>query len=504
MRFKHIGLLLSLWLAGCMVVGPDYHPPTLQVPRAWQQASASQPPPVDQWWLLFEDKELNRLMTEATQANLDVKQALSRIKDARAQRLAILAAALPSTTARSNASQRLNNMSSGSQNSTFGGGFGVGDQLINIFQSGFDAQWELDFFGGALRAAESADATVASELESSRDVLITLQADVARQYMDLRVNQQLAVLTHQLLSLLQESKKLAHVRHQSGLAGFTEVIDAENQLATVEAQLPVLERDSQAAIHALSILLAKPPSALQDRLVSPAKLPTLQPAIFADLPAQLLQRRPDIRRAERQLAAANAAIGAALSELYPKVNLSAFLGLQNTRITDVTPLGKSWSTAASLTLPIFDWGRLNANVDSKKAQTETALAAYQATVLKAFKEVEDALLAINKEQHRQVALENAVAAERTALSLTDQRYQAGLIAFDQVLVAQQAVNRAESEKTNSLAVLARQQIALFKALGGGWQKEKIVGSICENCQKPLVEQVTGPARAFFGEGATLR
>jgi len=187
-------------VAGC-AVGPDYKEPVVAVPKQWHEASNTAKTALpDKWWQTFNDKELNQLISEAIAANLDLKLALERVKDARALRWATIATGLPSISAKSSASRRFNNSSTAGQTGggNAGGGFGIGGQHINIFQLGFDAQWELDFFGGVRRAVEAADATVESEAENSRDVLLTLLGDVARNYIELRSNQQLAEISKKI------------------------------------------------------------------------------------------------------------------------------------------------------------------------------------------------------------------------------------------------------------------------------------------------------------------
>ncbi|MCX7100200.1 MAG: TolC family protein, partial [Methylobacter sp.] len=196
--------------------------------------------------------------------------------------------------------------------------------------------------------------------------------------------------------------------------------------------------------------------------------------------SELLKRRPDIRLAERRLAVANASVGIATAELYPKVNLAAFIGLQNSKITDFTPIGKSWSSAASLTMPIFNWGKINANINSKKTQFEQAFLSYKATVLSSFQEVEDALIANSQEQDRHKALAQAVAANQTAVQLATERYQKGLTAFLDVLESQKALYQAQSLLITSEAQLSSNRIALYKALGGGWQTELIVNDATQS------------------------
>jgi multidrug efflux system outer membrane protein len=480
MTYRLFALFAALLLSGCPAVGPDYEPPQMPVPRQWSETTAATPlhaQQPDQWWKAFNDPVLDQLIGEAIASNLDLKLALERVKDARALRSATIAAGLPSLDAKSNVSRRFNNTSAPAGTSAVGGGFGVGNQFINIFQLGFDAQWELDFFGGVRRAVEAADATIGVEQENSRDVLVTLQGEVARNYIELRANQRLAAITRENLHAQQETQELTQIRQQSGLASMLEVTQAQAQAATTEAQLPNYEAAAKQSMHALSVLLGREPGALAIRLDQKGAIPTVAANPITNLPSELLQRRPDIRRAERQLAVANASVGVATAELYPKINLAAFIGLQNTTITDFTPIGKSWSAAGSLTMPIFNWGKLNANIRSKKAQFEQAFLSYQSTVLLAFKEVEDALIAYRKEQERRKALQQAVAANRLAVQLANERYQKGLTSFLDVLTSQSALYQTQSDLASSESRLAGNLVALYKALGGGWQTEALVGDV---------------------------
>jgi outer membrane protein, multidrug efflux system len=461
------------WITGC-AVGPDYQEPATIVPKQWHEAvSTGKIALPDKWWETFNDKELNRLITEAIASNLDLKIAIERVKDARALRWATIATGLPSLDARSAASRRFNNSAAAGQSSggNVGGGFGIGGQHINIFQLGFDAQWELDLFGGVRRAVEAADATVGSEAENSRDVLVTLLAEVARNYIELRSNQQLVEITRKNLESQRDLQNLTAIRQQSGLSSMLEVTQAQALADTTEAQLPNYEAQYKQAIHALSVLLGRNPGALAARLETASAIPAITKQVIPDLPSELLKRRPDIRSAERQLAYANASVGVATAELYPKVNLAAFLGLQNTTITDFTPLGKSWSAASTLTVPIFNWGKLNANIKSKKAQFQQAYLTYETTVLTAFKEVEDALIAYRKEQERRHSLQQAIAANQLGVQLANERYQKGLTGFIDVLQTQQALFETESLLAASNAIVLNNLVALYKALGGGWQAE---------------------------------
>lgn len=477
---RPLALFAVLLLSGCSAVGPDYERPKIPVPEQWTETAVGTQAQPDKWWKTFNDPVLDKLIGEAITSNLDLKLALERVKDTRALRTATIAAGLPSLDAKSSVSRRFNNSSSPASQtgtSSAGGGFGIGNQFINIFQMGFDAQWELDFFGGIRRAVEAADATIDVEVENSRDVLITLLGDVARNYIELRANQRLIAITRENLHAQQETLQLTQIRRQAGLASMLEETQAQALAATTAAQLPNYEALVKQSIHALSVLLGKEPGALAVRLDQQGVIPTVAANVIANLPSELLQRRPDIRRAERQLAVANASVGVATAELYPKINLAAFLGLQNTTITDFTPIGKSWSAASTLTMPIFNWGKLNANINSKKAQFEQAFLSYQSTVLSAFKEVEDALIAYSKEQERHKALAQAVAANQLSVQLANERYQKGLTAFIDVLTSQTALYQAQSLLVASESQLSSNLVALYKSLGGGWQTEAIVGNV---------------------------
>ena len=472
-------LLITSLLLGCINVGPDYKAPIVNVPKKWTgtppiaQKKTLQP---EQWWKAFNDPILDQLITDAIAANLDLKQALARVRDARAQRWITITAGLPTVSGTSNATRRFNNYSSSSQAGpqSTGGAFGIGDQIINIFQLGFDSQWEVDIFGGERRAIEAADANIDSEIENSRNVLISLLAEVAGNYIELRTNQQLIVITRNNVNSQRDTVKLNQIRQQAGFSSMLEVAQAESQASTTEAFMPVYETVVKQSIHALSILLNREPNALSSRLNNLGSIPVMPTVAITDLPSELLLRRPDIRRAERQMAKANADIGVATAELYPRVNLSAFVGLQNAQISDFTPMGKSWDTASSLTLPIFNWGRIKANIKSKNALFDLAFLSYQSAVLTAFKEVEDALVAYANEQQRYRSLELAVNASLLSVKMANERYDHGLTMFLDVLQAQESLFQAQRNLADSKAQLSTDLIILYKALGGGWQNQASV------------------------------
>lgn len=450
-------ILLSLFLNAC-VVGRDYEEPEIVAPKKWSADSISKTAVTEKWWENFHDETLNHLISQATTANLNLKQALSRVKEARILRSQTIATGLPSLDAKGFASRRFNNSAAGA------GGAGIGSQAINIFQLGFDAAWELDFFGGVQRAIEAADASIEVEIENSRDVLLSLQSEITREYITLRANQQFASTHRALLSAQADTLKLLQIREKSGFDTGLEIAQAQAQYDSTAANLPNYEAQIQKSIHALSVLLATEPRALEKRFVTVQPIPQ---AAFSltNLPSELLKHRPDIRKAERQLVVANAYVGIATAELYPKFNLAAFIGLQNLKITDFTPMGKSWSSAATLTMPLFNWGKLHANIDAKDAQYEQALLNYQQTILNAFQEVENALTTYRNEQLRNDSLIKASQSNQTALNLAKERYEKGLTGFLDVLQSQQALYQTQIQQLTSSQTLSIQIVALSKALG---------------------------------------
>jgi len=461
---------LGLWLTGCMV-GPDYRLPEIRTPDKYAGARDHHNlPPPDAWWNVFQDPVLDRLIREAAAFNLDVKQTAQRILVARAERQRTIATGLPNLEGRVNASQRRNDFITGSggmTNPAAGGYFG--NTLIDIIQAGFDVQWEIDPAGGLFRRIESAQATVEAEQNYRRAVLVSLLAEVARLYIDLRANQRQIAITRANLATQEDTLGLTRARAEAGLDSEQEVAQQQAQAETTRSQFPAYEIAARQDAHALAVLMGKSPDTMLYLLETGDGLPSAPTSVIADLPSELLRRRPDILQAERQLAAATAEVGAATAELYPKLNLTAFLGTQNTQLTDFTPVGKSWAIAGGLSTPIFNWGRIQANIDKTNAQQQQALLNYQQTILTAFREVEDALVAYRREQDRRAALEKSVAANALAVRLAEERYLRGLTAFLNVLETQRALYLAQSSLVASNARIATSLVALYKALGGGWR-----------------------------------
>jgi multidrug efflux system outer membrane protein len=465
------------FLGAACTIGPDYRRPDTPVPPTWSEARYNgidtRPADLARWWEEFNDPALTRLVNRAAGANLDLRLAESRIREARALRRVAESGAWPTVDvsgsySRSRTSENaIAPSSQGSGGSPFFRGSNNGQDL---FRSGFDSSWEIDVFGGVRRSVESADATVEATIEDRRDVLVTLLGDIARNYIDLRGFQRRLAVAGNNLKAQQESLEIIRVRFQAGLASDLQVAQAEAQVNTTAAEIPALEALVKQAAHRVDVLLGFQPGALWTELSADAPIPALPPEARVGLPSELLRRRPDIRRAERQLAAANAEIGVATADLYPKFSLSGAFGVQSISASDwFSAPSRFWSIGPTIRWPVFDAGRIRANIEVRNARQEQALTVYEKTVLTAFEDVENALVSYAKEQVRYRSLMDAVVANRRALAMADELYKNGLIDFLNVLDSQRALYSAESDVTQSEAAMATNLVALYKALGGGWE-----------------------------------
>lgn len=468
-------------LAGCFLlilscsVGPDYRAPAPVVPAAWLEGwnhgIDSQPAELARWWTEFNDPLLNSLVGRAARSNLDLFVAQARIREARAAQALAEAGAwstvdVSGAYSRNRASQ--NAVGSSSQGAVAAPRSGAVLEQ-NFYKSGFDADWEIDIFGGTRRRVEAAAATVDVAVEERRGVLVTLLGDVARNYIDWRGLQRRLTVAQVNLRAQQETARLTKVRFDAGLASDLEVAQAEGQASLTEAQIPTLESALKQTAYRLDVLLGGRPGMLWDELASPAPIPALPPAAHVGLPAELLRRRPDIRRAERQLAAATAQIGAATADLYPKFSLTGAFGLQSISAGDwFSGASRFWSIGPTISWPIFDAGKIRANIEVRNAQQEQALRLYEKSVLTAFEDVENALVNYSKEQTRYRSLLEAAAANRRAVELANELYRQGLVAFLNVLDAERTLYASENDLTQSEAHMASNLVALYKALGGGW------------------------------------
>jgi outer membrane protein, multidrug efflux system len=459
----------AAFLSGC-AVGPDYHPPQTSTPSAYKetlsdtngQAGAS----LDQWWRLFHDAELDALIHEATVSNYDIRIAQARVREARAQAGIAESALLPSLDA--DGSYTRQRLSKNTPN-----GFvaqAAGQSLVqNFYSADFDASWEIDVFGGNRRAFEAAKADVGSSVESSRDVLVTVLGDVGLNYLDLRGLQKELAVTRDNLRLQEETLKLTQDQLKAGLATEVDTARAEAQAESTRSQIPLLEESVERSINRLAVLTGKQPEELDAELKPAAPIPSATPTIPVELPSDLLQRRPDIRESEREVAAATARIGVAKADLFPKFTLASATGLQSLSAAKFFDAESGiWSFGPSMSWPIFAGGRIRQNIKVQNAEQEQALDRYQQTVLISLEEVENSLMACNKEQEHHDALAHSEAANQRAADLAEERYRSGLEDFLDVLDTQRSLLDVQDELAQSDRDLGQNIIRLYKALGGGW------------------------------------
>jgi len=451
--------------------------------------------PIDpEWWRSFNDPVLTGLVRRAADGNLDVQAATARLAQSRAQRGITAADLYP--TVNGNASYTREKPSSRGAFSAIGGAAGGGSggasangatqsnglggrqggvqtssaiPAFDLFQGGFDATWELDLWGRVRRAVESADASLQASREARRAVLLSTIAEVARDYMQLRGTQETLRITRSNLASAQESARLTGERARGGLATDLDVSNARAQVEATAAAIPQLEQQEAQGMNAISLLLSQPPASLQAELSPPAGVPGVPPRVPAGLPSELARRRPDIRQAEAQLHAATASIGVAQADFYPRVTLSGSFALQATQLKDLGLPARTFGFGPSVTVPIFEGRRIQRTVDLRTAQQQEAALNYQKTVLQAFTDVDNALIAYAAEQRRRARLSEQVTQSRRALGLAQSRYRQGVSDFLEVLTAQRTVLQAEQQLADSTATVSSNLVALYKALGGGWE-----------------------------------
>jgi NodT family efflux transporter outer membrane factor (OMF) lipoprotein len=457
-----------LLMAGC-AVGPDYHPTKTEtkLPDGWDGTTVAEPaqPSVattevaqlSEWWNVLNDPKLTQLVTDSLKANLDLRTAISALRQARATRDVAASGFWPT----------VNATGAYSRGGPLGGG-----RAGDLFQDGLNASWQLDFFGSTRRAIESADANVEAAGENMRNVLITVAAEVATDYVNVRGFQQRIQVANDNLKAQQHTAELTRQKFQGGLATALDVANAEASVAATEATIPPLETSERQTIYALSVLLARPPAALKDELSTPGPIPQAPARVPVGLPSALLQRRPDIRQSEALVHAATAQIGVATAQWYPQFSLTGNLGFASDTLRGLLRSDNgSWSLGPSVTWPIFTAGRIAANVEVQNAAQEQALLAYQKTVLTALQEVESALVAFALEQRHRQLLDQAVKANSRALDLATQLYTIGQNDFLSVIVAQQALLSTQDALQQSNQAIAVDLIALYNALGGGWESK---------------------------------
>jgi NodT family efflux transporter outer membrane factor (OMF) lipoprotein len=467
---------LALLVSGCMV-GPDFVRPDAQVEEAWlqqhNQIIKSEPEDLSEWWSVFNDPVLDDLIEIASRQNLDLQNAGLRIIEARAQLGIAVGSQYPQT-------QQIGGEATANQLSENAPNGAGADKFFYNYQLGFDAAWELDFWGRFRRGVESANASLYATLADYDDILVSLIAEVARTYFEIRTIEQRLVFARQNVSLQEESRDIAAARFQFGAESELDVTQAKALLKQTQAIIPPLEASLRQAKNALAILLGILPTEVQDILGPPKPIPTVPIEVAVGIPAELLRRRPDIRLAEFQAAFQSAQIGIAKADLYPSFSLVGSIGLQSSdkggvrsnraNFSDLfTSGGITYFIGPTFQWPIFNYGRLKNNVRVQDARFQQLVVNYQNTVLQAFQDVEDATVGFLRTQEQTEFLSDSVEQYRRSAELSLIQYSEGLTTYQRVIDSQRNLAQQEDTFASAKGSVGTNLIALYKALGGGWE-----------------------------------
>lgn len=455
-----------LILSGCKV-GPDYVPPETALEAQWQNAAGDQPADpnvLQRWWTAFNDPVLSELIERASVSNYELHAAVSRIAESRALRSAVSGQYTPSVDA-VGSYRRSRESEAG-----FFGGFGsLSADQYNLYSAGFDAVWEIDLFGRIGRSVESAQASLQASIEDWRSVQTSLFAEVARNYIELRSAQQRIELALLNTKLQQQTLELTQGRYKVELVSKADVAQAQLNLANTESEIPLLRIAESAAFNRLVVLTGGIPAEMETQLLQAGQMPQSPAQITAGIPIELLRRRPDIRRAERLLAAQTAQIGVATSNLYPAFSLTGSFALTGTEFSDLGDLSsRAYSFGPGLRWNLFNGNQYRSLVLAEEARASQLWAAYESAVLQAVEEVENAMVGLVQQNARQTALERSVAAAQESVELLNALYSNGLTDFENVLVTQRALSVQQDRLAVTESQVLQQAVALYKALGGGW------------------------------------
>jgi NodT family efflux transporter outer membrane factor (OMF) lipoprotein len=468
---------LALLLVGGCTVGPNYTRPAILTPKHYAEADNPGGPTdseLARWWTAFGDPRLNELVNRALAQNLDVELAAARIREARARESMAGAAALPQIDAQGSVTrQRISENAIPVPPGSGGGGggtsFGLPGQEFTTWRAGFDASWELDLFGRTRRSVEAARARTGAAIWNRRDAEVSVAAEVADAYLTLRTLQQRLATADREVARQQRALELVDARVRGGLVTGQDLAQQSSELAAAKSAIPPLRAQAETQIHKIGVLTGDSPESLIADLSPAGALPASPPQVPTGLPSDLLRRRPDIRAAERELAASNADIGVAVADLYPRFSLTAAPALVSTALASLLEWGsRSFSVGAAVDWPIFNGGRTRANIAIANARQEQALIAYRKTVLTALQDVEDSLSRVAGDRDQLTKLDGALRSARRAEDLARTRYKGGLVTLSDVLVAQGRRLSLENQVIETKGALARDSAGLFKVLGGGW------------------------------------
>jgi NodT family efflux transporter outer membrane factor (OMF) lipoprotein len=461
-----ISVAAIFMLSSCMTVGPDYSPPDMQTPVAWQKEVGNTPydrsnqDTLASWWTTFNDPVLTTLMESAVSENLSLREALSRVRQARIQRGITGADRFPSVNASGSAGRSYREDAEGD----FAG--------TDSFMLGLDASWELDIFGGVKRSLEASDAELEATQESYRNVLVSLLAETATNYIQLRSYQSRLLVAEENLRSQEETFNITQWRYQAGLTTGLDVERARANLEGTRAQIPSLKSSLEQTKNRIAILLGEPPGALDEALDVYKPVPVPPEEIAVGIPADLLTRRPDLRKAERDLAAQTARIGAAKAQRFPRITLSGNIGLDALNLEDLVGRDSlSTGATAGISWPVFKAGAITKNIELQWELRDQTLLVYKEVLLTALEDVENALTAYAYELARREHLLKGLQSAQRSAEISREQYSSGLIDFQSVLDTERSLLSSQDQVAQSDAQVIINLISLYKALGGGWQSD---------------------------------
>jgi NodT family efflux transporter outer membrane factor (OMF) lipoprotein len=451
-------------LGGCATVGPDYETPEIKSPPDWHSAEnggltkkASDPRELAKWWTTLNDPILSGLIERAAANNLDVKEAIARVNESRARLGIARASYFP--TVDGSASGMVNRSSEDT---------GTGRETES-YSAGLDASWEIDFFGGVRRSVESANATLAANEASLNDIMVTLLADIALNYIDVRTYQSRLATAEANLKAQEETYQLTKARYDAGFEDELAIQQAKYNIESTRSDMPTLRSGLEALLNRLAVLLGQSPGTLHIELAEYRPVPVPPTEVAVGVPADSLRRRPDIRKAERTLASQNSQIGVATAELYPKLTLGGSIGLDSLTAGGLLNTGHySYRYGPRLSWAVFQAGAIRKNIAAQTAIKEQYLFQYESAILTALEDVENALTNFAQEQERRESLKKAAAAAEKAMSLAQDKFQEGLVDFGDVLEAQRSLLSFQDQLAQSNGAVTANLVSLYKALGGGW------------------------------------
>lgn len=475
-------VIAASWLGACATTAAPARPP-VALPAAFSTGQQAPLGAEARWWAAFGDPVLSGLIDRALASSPDMAQAAARVRQAREELAVTRGGRGPQVNASGQASaarlsqnalpSALAGALSGGPGSS--GGIGLPGETFTTYQAGFDAAWEVDLFGGQRSDEAAAGARADAALWSARDAEVVLAAEVARTYQQYRALQRRLAIADETLALQREALAFVQARARNGLVVQGEVRRQQRALDQAAVQRADLAAQAEAALHALSTLLGEPPTALAGALSTPPPSAPALASIPPGLPSELLQRRPDIRAAERRLAAATADIDVATADLYPKISLTGALQLASRSLSSLLEADSlQGNVAARISAPILNRGRLRANVRLRQARADELAAAYSKTVLGALRDVEDGLTRLEADRRKLAALEAAAAAARDEADEASVRYRNGLDPAPAMLAARLTQHAAEDAWAQGEAAAAQDMIALYKALGGGWDERRLL------------------------------